>query len=280
MQTVAIAGVGLIGGSFAQALRAAGFDGHILGVSSPATIEQACKLGVIDRGASLEEAVQTADLLYLAQPISQILSTIDQIGEMDTRRDLLITDAGSTKQAIVARAQQKIRGAQFVGGHPMAGKESRGVGSAEPELFRGRTYVLTPRSPGDLSTGPARIFVDWIARIGAVLVTMSPGEHDVTVSFTSHLPQLLSTTLACTLSDALAASQDVSVSGPGLSDTTRLALSEWDIWRDILTTNAKNIEKALGMYIDKLSEIRQNLTDPSIQDKFRMGADTARRFRR
>lgn len=279
MQTVAIVGVGLIGGSFALALRAAGFQGRILGVSSAATIAEALRLGVIDEGVSLEAAVKAAELIYLSQPISQILTTIDRIAAIGPKPDCLITDAGSTKEAIVARAQAKLPPGQFLGGHPMAGKESRGVGAAEADLFRDRTYVLTPLSPADPDAKTVE-FINWLKRVGAQTVFMQPTEHDVTVAFTSHLPQLLSTTLACTLADAFDSDQYVAVSGPGLSDTTRLALSDYEIWADIIATNKINIAKTLGLYIDKLSEIRQNLTDPSMYEKFRIGADTAKRFRR
>ncbi|HSV13378.1 MAG TPA: prephenate dehydrogenase/arogenate dehydrogenase family protein, partial [Tepidisphaeraceae bacterium] len=139
MNTVAIAGVGLIGGSFALALRKAGFQGTIIGVSSPATVQKALSLGVIDEAMPLAEAVSAADLVYLAQPISQILETLDVL---DT--DALVTDAGSTKAVICDRARRLKR---FVGGHPMAGKESRGVEHADADLFRGRPYVLTMHEP-------------------------------------------------------------------------------------------------------------------------------------
>ena len=148
MKTVVIAGVGLIGGSFALALRKAGFTGRILGVSSPETIRKAVALGAIDRGAGLEEAVDSADLIYLAQPISRILEMLPRIGEF-ARPSALITDAGSTKSQIVDAAAHSIRGRQFLGGHPMAGKEARGVEAAEAGLFEGRTYILTPRDPGE-----------------------------------------------------------------------------------------------------------------------------------
>lgn len=280
METVAIVGVGLIGGSFALALRQAGFGGRIVGVSSPATLGEATRLGVVEKGITLEEAVRTADLLYLAQPILQILTTIDLIAELKPSPQCLVTDAGSTKEAIVARAGEKLRPGQFLGGHPMAGKELRGVASADGELFRGRTYVLAPARAEDLEIENIQEFVSWIEKIGAIPVTMGASEHDVTVAFTSHLPQLISTALGSTLVNVLSGEQHITVSGPGLSDSTRLALSDYEIWRDILATNEKNITEALDLYIDKLSQIRQNLTDPSMYDEFRMGADTARRFRR
>src|SRR5262245_27247820 len=118
METVAIVGAGLIGGSFALALRQAGFRGSILGVSSPPAITAALERGAVDRGASLEEAVAAADLIYLAQPIGRILDTLYHIDAL-VRPGALITDAGSTKHAIVSAAQRLIRRCQFLGGHPL-----------------------------------------------------------------------------------------------------------------------------------------------------------------
>ena len=132
MKTVAIAGVGLIGGSFALALRKAGFKGRIVGVSSAATIDKAFALGVIDEALPLAEAAADADLVYLSQPISRIIETL---GVLDT--DALVTDAGSTK-AVICETARKLKRGRFVGGHPMAGKESRGVEQADADLFRGR----------------------------------------------------------------------------------------------------------------------------------------------
>ena len=162
MKTVVIVGVGLIGGSFALALRKAGFGGRIIGVSSPKTVEAARKRGAIDEAASLEKAVPWADLVYLAQPISRIVSTIEDIEPL-LREGALVTDAGSTKAEIVAQAGRFIKKAQFLGGHPMAGKEKRGVEEADPDLFAGRTYVLTPEGPQDLETPAAADFVEWIS---------------------------------------------------------------------------------------------------------------------
>src|SRR5438270_3074666 len=144
MNTVAIFGVGLIGGSFALALRKAGFSGRILGVSSPETLRRALDLHVIDEGVAAEAAARSADLIYLAQPILRIIDSLPQL-EAAARPGALITDAGSTKKTIVDRASEVISRCQFLGGHPMAGRERRGVEAAEADLFRGRPYVLTPR---------------------------------------------------------------------------------------------------------------------------------------
>src|SRR5437588_5108454 len=129
MQTVAIVGVGLIGGSFGLALKKAGFSGTIVGVSSEATLRVALDRGAIDEAAPLADAARGADLIYLAQPIGRILDTLHHL-DTAVNSGTLITDAGSTKAAIVTAARKQIRRATFLGGHPMAGKEKRGVAAA------------------------------------------------------------------------------------------------------------------------------------------------------
>src|SRR5882724_9321140 len=151
MHTVAIIGVGLIGGSFGLALKKAGFTGTIVGASSEATLRAALDRGVIDEAAPLADAARGADLIYLAQPIGRILDTLHHVDGF-VNRGTLITDAGSTKSAIVSAARKHIRRGVFLGGHPMAGKEKRGVAEADADLFRGRTYVLTPHDPAALET--------------------------------------------------------------------------------------------------------------------------------
>jgi len=271
MQTVAIFGVGLIGGSFALALRAAGFRGQILGVSSPHTIQRALELRVVDNAATAQEAAQTADLIYLSQPILQIIDCLTELNAW-VRPEALVTDAGSTKAAIVERAAQAITRCQFLGGHPMAGRERRGVEAAEANLFEGRPYALTPRSPTELETPAARSFIDWIGRIGSFTVVLEPGEHDRIVAYTSHLPQLASTALAV-LMDGRPEPQS-RVFGPALVDSTRLALSAFDIWGDILATNREPIRDALAGYIATLEEIRANLEPEPMRACF----DRASRF--
>jgi prephenate dehydrogenase len=279
MNTVAIIGTGLIGGSFGLALRRAGFGGRILGVSSPAAIRAALDCGAIDAGAPLAEAAAQADLLFLAQPIGRILDTIRHLDPL-VRPEALVTDAGSTKCEIVDTARQYLGRCQFLGGHPMAGKEKRGAGEAEADLFRNRTWALTPDDPAELETAAARDFAGWIHRIGARITVLDADEHDRVVSLTSHLPQLASTALAATVADGLDRDQDIAVAGPGLADTTRLALSSYELWRDILATNSGHIERALAAYIQKLEHIRENLRTRLLQDEFARGAGLAARVRR
>src|ERR1022692_3387586 len=154
MQNVVIVGTGLIGSSFGLALRQSGFDAVITGVSSPQVIADALACGAIDRGASLQAAVPDADLVFLSQTIGRILDTIRHLDPL-LRPGTLVTDAGSTKCAIVDLARQTLTRAQFLGGHPMAGKETRGASAADPDLFRGRTWILTPDDDGELHTSAA-----------------------------------------------------------------------------------------------------------------------------
>jgi prephenate dehydrogenase len=264
--TISIVGVGLIGGSFALALRKAGFSGRIIGVSSPETIRTALDHGVIDLALPLQEAAAQSELIYLAQPIERILETLDEIDPY-VQPGTLITDAGSTKAAIVHRAKTAIRRGRFVGGHPMAGKQSRGAAHAEPGLFSRRPYVLTSRDP-ELER--------WIERIGAHLVILDPEEHDRLVALTSHVPQLISTALATSI-----ASQDGAgrVVGPAAIDLTRLAMSPYDVWRDIFATNAGPIDAALSLFIEKLEELRRNLQTPQMRDEFDRAAAGAHALR-
>jgi len=278
MKQVAIVGTGLIGASFGLALRRAGFDGAIVGASSPRAVAEALAAGAIDRGAPLAEAVAGADLVFLSQAIGRILDTIRHIDGL-LQPGALVTDAGSTKCEIVDLARQAITRGQFLGGHPMAGKEKRGAAAADGELFRSRTWVLTPDDPAELETPAARDFTAWLRRFGARLVTLDCDEHDRLVAMTSHVPQLASTALAALLAERLPAGAKLEVAGPGLLDMTRLALSSYDLWRDILATNTGHIDTALGFYIQELEHLRENLRTRQVEQEFSRGAAIAARLR-
>lgn len=278
IQTVAIAGVGLIGGSFALALREAGFKGRILGVSSPKTLERARELGVIDEGAALESAAAEADLIYLAQPIRAIIAALPVLART-VRPGVLVTDAGSTKRVIVDAARVLPDRCVFLGGHPMAGKETTGVSAADATLFRGRPYLLTPVRDEDLQTDFAAELRTWLDRIGARVMIMSPGGHDELIALLSHLPQMASTALTSCLADEIPDPQKLDAAGPGLRDMSRLALSSFDVWGDILATNAEPIRAALDRYIARLTVLRDHLTDARMRDEFARGAGVARRVR-
>lgn len=267
MNVLTIAGVGLIGGSFALALRKAGFTGRIIGVSSPATVEKALARGVIDEVMPLAQAAAASDLVYLAQPIQRIIAMLSAV-DAAVRPGTVITDAGSTKRVITEAAAAGVKRGRFVGGHPMAGKESRGVEEADADLFRGRPYVLTSREP-ELEA--------WIERIGARLVILDPAEHDRLAAVVSHLPQLISTALAPVIAQEPRAA---SIAGPAALDLTRLALSPYDVWSDILATNAEPIDAALRVFIARLEQLRATLQTPDTERAFDRAASAARALRR
>jgi prephenate dehydrogenase len=264
MKTVGIVGVGLIGGSFGLALRKAGFPGQILGVSSDRSIGTALARGAIDRGATLEDAAAVCDLLFLAQPILGILDTLRRLDPL-VRPDALVTDAGSTKEIIVEEAKRSLHRCAFVGGHPMAGKAVRGVAAADADLFRDRTWVLTSEIDHP--------FRSWIGKIGAREIILDAREHDRLVAWGSHLPQLASTALASLLHDR--APEAASIAGPGLLDATRLAMSSFDLWSDIIETNKSEVSAALDAYIEKLRALKSDF-----ETEFAKGSEFARSLRR
>jgi prephenate dehydrogenase len=275
LNTVAIFGVGLIGGSFGLALRSAGFTGEILGVSSPNTIARAVEYRAIDTGVTADEACRRADLLYLSQPIGRIMDTLRHL---HPKGGALVTDAGSTKNQIVQTAHQHLHAGQFLGGHPMAGKETRGVESADARLFNDRPYILTPADPAELETPIAREFLGWLSKIGSRTLILGAEEHDYLVAYSSHLPQLASTALAAMIAEA--APDAAAVAGPGLVDATRLALSSYDLWRDILATNSDAVEEAINAMIGKLEHLRDNLRSREMEQEFRTAGALAATLRK
>jgi prephenate dehydrogenase len=263
--TVAIAGVGLIGGSLGFALKKHSLASRVLGVSSPGTIAKALRLGAIDEAVTLDQAAARADVIVLAQPISGILRALATL-----KTSAFVTDVGSTKAAIVAAGAAL---PDFLGGHPMAGKESRGVEQADPDLFRGRPWVLTPT---DSSLSPAgTAWLSIVERLGARALLLSPAEHDRLVAMSSHLPQLLSTALAASLDGTEA----WRTAGPGLQDMTRLALSSYDIWQDILTTNGGEIRSALDRAMRVLEALRAQLGEDAAGETFTQAQRFAGRLR-
>jgi prephenate dehydrogenase len=275
METVAIVGVGLIGASFGLALRAAGFSGEIIGVSSEKAIAAALGRGAISSTATLPEAAARADLIYLAQPVDRILKTIPQLAE-PLKEGALVTDAGSTKEEIVACALTHLPPESFLGGHPIAGKERRGAEAAEPDLFRNRPYVLTPNGANRPVSQTFRLT---LVSFGAKVMEMSPAEHDSILALTSHLPQLISTALAATLQrDGRARVTDVA--GPGLIDMTRLAQSSPDLWESILSTNKTAVTGALEEFVKVLTELKRQLGQREIADTFEQAIVFANAIRR
>jgi len=276
--TVTVAGVGLIGGSFALALRRIGYSGRILGVSSPETLEVATRLGVIDDGCGLETALPQSDLVYMAQPVERI---IDQLGEVRqlVPEHALVTDAGSTKSAIMERARTLFEdGPHFVGGHPMAGKEGRGVRVADAELFQGAIYALVPTGESLPESPVVDEFCGWLDAMGCRRRVMQASQHDRVVAWTSHLPQLVSTALAAAIGTQLQDGRELEIAGDGLRDMTRLAASPHAVWSGILKTNPGPIDEALAAVVQELEGLRDALNDGSAEEHFQRGQRLQRRI--
>ncbi|MDX2268165.1 MAG: prephenate dehydrogenase/arogenate dehydrogenase family protein [Bryobacter sp.] len=263
---IAIVGTGLMGSSFGLAVKARDLAERVVGVSSPEVAAEALRLGAIDAVESHEQALAEADLVLLAQPIRRMLKTIEML-DMYLAPGTLVTDVGSTKVSICAAATGFLHRAHFVGGHPMAGKEKRGPEAASAHLFTGRTWVLTEDE--------ARLRA-LISALGAHPIILSAEEHDRLVALSSHLPQILSTALA----SYLAPSEAHTVAGPGLRDMTRLALSSFELWDDILATNRGNLDEALAGLIARLEALRSDLGQTAMARHFSAARDFAERIPR
>ncbi len=278
IKTVTVAGVGLIGGSFALALRRIGFRGRILGVSSPKTLEAAGRLGVIDEGCHPDEALPQSDLVYLAQPVDLIVKQLEHVRKL-VPPHALVTDAGSTKSAIVRRARKLFdAGPHFIGGHPMAGKEGRGVEIADAELFAGATYALVPTGASLPQSPVIQQFLGWLDSMGCRQKVMGAAEHDAVVAWTSHLPQLVSTALAAAIGSRFTNPADLEIAGDGLRDMTRLAASSHEVWAGILRTNQGPIDAALQSVGKELEELRAALRADAAEEHFARGQDLRKRI--
>jgi len=279
IRQVTICGVGLIGGSLGLALKKAGFAGRMVGYGRPATLEKARRRGAIDSGSSnLAEAVADADLVYLSMPILTILEVMRKLPEL-VKAEALITDAGSTKAVICQKGIELFPSRPwFVGGHPMAGKESTGVENADADLFQGARYALTPYSRHHLDEPVARCFVGWLDRIGARVLILDAELHDEIVTWTSHLPQLVSTALAVAVMENVKLPEDLELSGNGLRDASRLADSSYNVWRDICITNEENLERALTTFTQTLEHLRDNLRTRELEHMFERANELRRRL--
>jgi prephenate dehydrogenase len=264
LSSVTIVGCGLLGGSFALALRRAGFTGRITACGGKRSPQLAVERGVAD---ALEESFDSgevceADLIYLAAPIGGIIDFLKTRGAQ-LKPGAIVTDAGSTKAEIcrVARASLPA-GVHFIGGHPMAGSEHTGVEYARADLFDRATYALV-QAPGTDAAVFAQ-FKELVSAIGARPLLVEAEAHDASVALISHLPQLLASTLATLLDgdhDGVVAERELAqqLAATGWRDMTRLAGSSWSMWRDICLTNQPNLTTALGAMIAELQGLKEAL---------------------
>jgi prephenate dehydrogenase len=272
IRQITIVGTGLIGGSLALALKQAGFGGTIIGCDKRAVLKIAQTRGAIDRAeADLERAVAGSDVVVLATPAGCILTQLEAIAALASPTTL-ITDAGSTKQRLVERAQQLLgdaASARVLPGHPMAGKEVGGIENADANLFRDAVWLITPIEPANDPTERQTEYLDLLISIGAKIISLEAARHDRICAWISHLPQMMATALACTLREELGDDEAVSqIGGRALREMTRIAHSPYSMWRDIAMTNTENLEDALMRYEQQLAHLRENLRGPGLREMF------------
>jgi prephenate dehydrogenase len=276
---LAIFGVGLIGGSFALALRKAGAVREIVGVGRTAgNLEEALRLGVIDRAAvDAASAVQGADLVMLAVPVGQMAAVMASISPYLSAQTIVI-DAGSTKCDVVALAHLHLPGhlARFVPAHPIAGAEKSGAAAASAELYRGRNVVVTPMSGVDPSAVRA-VRALWEA-CGATVREMTPQAHDEVFAAVSHLPHLLAFALVEDIASRSNSEELFSYAASGFRDFTRIAGSSPEMWRDICLANRTALLKELEVYqaqLDRLHVVLEQADGAALEQVF-SHASTAR----
>lgn len=241
-EQLGLIGCGLMGSSFALALKRAGLVKRVVGYSkSPSTTERARQLGVIDIEApSALLAVSGADLVLIAVPVSATEATFKAIKHL-VRPDVLIMDVGSTKRDVVDAARRVLREqvGVFVPCHPIAGKELAGVEHADPELYIGKQLILTPIE----RTKPEQVqkAVQVWSALGCKLVTMTPEQHDAAFAAVSHLPHLIAFALMNSITGQPQGKDYLSLAGPGFRDFTRIAASDPKVWRDIMLSNREEL---------------------------------------
>ncbi len=260
IDTLALVGAGLIGGSFALALKEAGAVHTVLGVGrSSARLTVARELGLIDRAVDWAEAGQ-ADVILLALPVGETEAVLRQLAPY-LKPGAIVTDAGSTKTNVVAAARAVLatRAADFVPGHPIAGSERSGPGAARADLYRGRRVVLTPQAD-TRADAVATVRTLWEAT-GAQVEMLDAVQHDCIFAAVSHLPHLA----AFALVDDLAGRADSELffryAAGGFRDFTRIAASSPAMWRDIALANRPALLTELDGYIAALQTLRQALND-------------------
>jgi prephenate dehydrogenase len=272
---VAIVGTGLIGGSFALALRKYFPDSVVVGWDKAHVLRHALERGAIHEGIpDLSLAVAGTDLIYVALPVGHTIELLPEIARL-APPNALVTDASSTKRAVCTAAAESFHegGAHFLGGHPMAGREVSGIDAADANLFRGSKYALirAPAKEKDVREREQRVagFVGVIEKLGAEPIWLEAEAHDRAAAVVSHLPQLLAVALAGVVrSQTDETGLPVTLAGRGLRDALRLAGSPYSVWRDIILTNSDNLERVLDQMIQALEQVRSDLRTRALEEEF------------
>ena len=241
-EQLGLIGCGLMGGSFALALKRAGLVKRVVGYSkSPSTTERARLMGVIDVEApSALLAVSGADIVLIAVPVAATEATFKAIKHLVTDK-MLVMDVGSTKREVIDAGRRALREqvGSFVPAHPITGKEVSGVDNADPDLYTGRQVILTPIER--TLTVQLQKAVDVWTALGCRVLKMSPEQHDAAFAAVSHLPHLIAFALMNAISGQPQGKDYLSLAGPGFRDFTRIAASDPKVWRDILVSNREEL---------------------------------------
>ena len=277
-----VIGCGLIGGSFALALRHAGIVPRVIGYSrTPATTAQALALGVIDVAAeSAAQAAVGCDIVLLAVPVAATEATLKAI-RTSLEPGVLLMDAGSTKRDVVDAARRALRERidGFVPAHPIAGKESSGIDHAEAMLFDERQVILTPLPQTD--AGLLQKAREVWQRIGAEVQTMGPEQHDATFAAVSHLPHLLAFAYVSAVVNQPGGREFLAQAGPGFRDFTRIAASDPAVWRDILGANREEVLKQSQRFrttLDALELAMRSGNSAALEDLIRGASELRGRW--
>ena len=254
-RTIGIVGLGLIGGSIALAAREQWPSSLVVGVDRHDVIESAMRRHAVDIGAPELDMLTEADLVVLAAPVRQNLELLPRLVPY-LKASAVVTDVGSTKRDIVHVAASLPASVSFVAGHPIAGAAVGGIQNAKADLFRNRPWLFTPVA--QTSSEAVEQLTTFARALGATPGVMTLDEHDRLFAFVSHLPQLAVSALMAVAGNAVGA-DGLGLSGRGLLDTTRLASSPADIWRDVAAVNADQIGPALDALIGALQAMRDDL---------------------
>lgn len=272
-----VIGCGLMGGSFALACKRAGLVKRVIGYSkSPSTTEKAKRLGIIDQVAeSALLAVSGSDIVLIAVPVSATEATFKAIRHL-IEPGVLIMDVGSTKRDVVDAARRVLKEhvASFVPAHPIAGKESAGIGHADAALYSGRQVILTPLP----QTSPEMLqrATDCWAAIGSQVLRMTPENHDAAFAAVSHLPHMLAYAYFNSVARQPAGRDYLSLAGPGFRDFTRIAASDVAVWRDILMANREEILKQTQRFrhtLDAMEHAIKSGNAEALEDMIRSASE-------
>ena len=283
IQRVAILGTGLIGGSFAHALRKYTPDIHIAGWDRAEVALEARKAGAIDDAffEALDPAIRRADLIYIALPIGMTLDILPELAQ-HAPPHALVTDAGSTKMRIWQAASELFVeevGPIFLAGHPMAGRELSGFANSDANLFQHTSYALVGRAD-DTHDPRVLAFLKILEKIGARPLWLGAQQHDYAVALASHLPQLAAVALGSFLYDHLDENGlPITLAGPGLRDTLRLAGSPYSTWRDIVLTNRDVLSAALDLLARRIEDLRERLGSRDLEADFEAANELYRLLR-